>query len=55
MSKLLFGAIFLTLAGVTVAIAGPSAAPEIDPSSAISAVTLLLGGLVVVRGRKAKK
>jgi hypothetical protein len=27
------------------------AAPEIDPSSAVSALTLLVGGLVVVRGR----
>jgi hypothetical protein len=27
------------------------AAPEIDPSSAVSALTLLLGGLVVLRGR----
>jgi len=26
------------------------AAPEIDPSSAVSAITLLLGGLVVLRG-----
>jgi hypothetical protein len=27
------------------------AAPEIDPSSAVSALTLLVGGLVVLRGR----
>lgn len=27
-------------------------APEIDPSSAMSALTLLAGGLVVLRGRK---
>lgn len=36
---------------------GPSgtwsfAAPEIDPSSAVSAIALLFGGLAVVRGRK---
>jgi hypothetical protein len=31
------------------------AAPEIDPSSAVSALTLLLGGLVVLRGRFQKQ
>jgi hypothetical protein len=30
-------------------------APEIDPSSAMSAVTLLFGGLAVLRGRMSKK
>jgi hypothetical protein len=30
-------------------------APEIDPASAISGLTLLLGGLTVLRGRIAKK
>jgi len=30
-----------------------TAAPEIDPASAISAFTLLAGGLAVVRGRRA--
>jgi uncharacterized protein YdeI (BOF family) len=30
-------------------------APEIDPSSALSALTLLAGGLVVLRGRFSKK
>ena len=36
---------------------GPAvtSAPEIDPASAISGLTLLLGGLAVVRGRRAKK
>jgi hypothetical protein len=29
-------------------------APEIDPVSAISAITLLLGGLVVLRARKSR-
>jgi hypothetical protein len=33
---------------------GPVAAPEIDPASAVSALTLLMGGLAVVRGRKTK-
>jgi hypothetical protein len=30
----------------------PASAPEMDPSSAASALTLLLGGLAVVRGRR---
>jgi hypothetical protein len=30
-------------------------APEIDPASAMAGLTLLAGGLVVLRGRKAKK
>ena len=30
------------------------AAPEIDPTSAISGLTLLLGGIAVLRGRKAR-
>jgi hypothetical protein len=31
------------------------AAPEIDPSSAIAALTLLLGSVTVLRSRVAKK
>jgi len=30
----------------------PASAPEIDPTSAASGLTLLLGGLVVLRGRR---
>jgi hypothetical protein len=30
-------------------------APEIDPAGALSGMTLLLGGLAVVRGSRAKK
>jgi hypothetical protein len=33
----------------------PTAAPEIDPASAMSAFTLLSGGLVMLRGRRTKK
>jgi hypothetical protein len=32
----------------------PVGAPEIDAASAISGVTLLLGGLAVLRGRRTK-
>lgn len=34
---------------------GVVAAPEIDPASALSALTLLGGGLLVLRGRTRKK
>jgi hypothetical protein len=30
-------------------------APEIDPASALSALTLLMGGLAVIRGKKFAK
>jgi hypothetical protein len=33
----------------------PVSAPEIDPASAISGLSLLVGGLAVVRGRRGKK
>ena len=33
----------------------PTAAPEIDPASAMSAFTLLAGGLVMLRGRRSSK
>ena len=33
----------------------PVSAPEIDPASAMSAFTLLAGGLVLIRGRRARK
>jgi hypothetical protein len=32
----------------------PVKAPEIDPSSAMAGLTLMLGGLAVLRGRRAK-
>jgi hypothetical protein len=32
-----------------------AAAPEIDPAAALSGLTLLLGGLAVVRGSRSKK
>lgn len=38
-----------------VASAGFVAAPEIDPGSAITGVTLLLGGVAVLRGRRLRK
>jgi hypothetical protein len=35
---------------------GPAlSAPEIDPASAMSALTMLASGLVIVRGRRSKK
>jgi len=32
--------------------AAPASAPEIDPASGMSALTLLAGGLAMVRGRR---
>jgi hypothetical protein len=32
-----------------------TSAPEIDPAGALSGLTLLLGGLAIVRGRRIKK
>ena len=32
----------------------PAGAPEIDPSAAVAALTLLSGGLVVLRARRRK-
>jgi hypothetical protein len=33
----------------------PIAAPEIDPASAFAGLTLLAGGLAVLRGRRSRK
>jgi hypothetical protein len=33
-------------------VAGVAAAPEMDPASALSALTLLVGGVAVMRGRR---
>lgn len=52
-----YGIDVLAYAGLAIPVEGgppPGAAPEIDPASAMSALTLLLGGLTVLRGRKSK-
>lgn len=41
--------------GVPVEGGGPTSVPEIDPASITSAMTLLFGGLVVLRGRKFRR
>jgi hypothetical protein len=35
--------------------APPAKTPEIDPASAMAGLTMLAGGLVVLRGRRTKK
>ena len=54
----LIGTILMSAALVGIAQAvtvdGPVGAPEIDPASVISGVTLLMGGLTVLRGRRAR-
>jgi hypothetical protein len=43
--------LFLGVAGIALARVGP-AAPEIDPGSAVSALALVSGALLVIRGRR---
>ena len=45
----------LTVAGAASASVVVVQTPEIDPASAIAGLTLLAGGLAVMRGRIAKK
>jgi hypothetical protein len=45
----------MTVAGVVSATAVVARTPEIDPASAMAGLTLLAGGLAVLRGRIAKK
>jgi hypothetical protein len=45
----------LTKAGFVTVSSPTVAAPEIDPASAMSAFTLLLGGLAVMRGRRSER
>jgi hypothetical protein len=47
--------VLMTTCGVASAAAVVASAPEIDPASAMSGLTLLLGGIAVIRGRRAGK
>lgn len=54
--RTLLGVCLLSLSATVVAHAAVRvAAPEFDPASAVAAVTLLSGGLAVLRGRRMKK
>jgi hypothetical protein len=55
MKRKVIGILALTLTAVTTAYASAVPTPEIDPATAMSGLTLLLGGLAVVRGRIKKK
>lgn len=46
-----FGSLFLS-DGQVLATSSPSAAPEIDPQGAVEGLTLLAGGLLLIRGRR---
>lgn len=48
----LIGFTFLFLSATTFSFAGISVAPEIDASSAVGALALLTGGLLVLRSRR---
>jgi len=51
-SMKLFG-IFLLLVGMSAAaLATPSAVPEIDPGSVVSALALISGSLLLIKGRR---
>jgi hypothetical protein len=51
------GVVGAAMAAAPVTAVPPNAvsAPEIDPATAFIGLTLLLGGLAVVRGRRSKK
>jgi hypothetical protein len=51
MSKMI-GFSLLLLGSASIAFAGITVAPEIDGASAVSAVVLLSGGLLVLRARR---
>ena len=57
MLKKALATVAVALGGVMCAHASvpPAAAPEIDPGSAMAALTLLGGGLAVLRGRIRRK
>jgi len=51
----LLGVLFLSFAATAAAFgAARVSAPELDPASAMAALTLLTGGLAVLRGRRRK-
>jgi hypothetical protein len=55
MRKTLGFMIFVLGTSVSALIAGPTApAPEIDPAAGMAALTLMSGGLLVIRGRRKK-
>jgi hypothetical protein len=43
-----------TRAGIHAAVVAATSAPEIDPAGMLSGLTLLAGGLAVLRGRRRK-
>ncbi|HEV7138313.1 MAG TPA: hypothetical protein VGN43_16885 [Steroidobacteraceae bacterium] len=50
------GVLFLSFSATAVAFGAVRAtAPELDPASAMAALTLLSGGLAVLRGRRKKQ
>ena len=53
MQKLL-GFLLIVTATFTVAMAGETVAPEIDPATGVSALCVVAGALLVIRGRRKK-
>jgi LPXTG-motif cell wall-anchored protein len=50
----IMGLAFLMIGASVSCMAGLSAVPEVDPASAVGALALLAGGLLVIRGRRKK-
>ena len=46
---------FVLLIGVTGSLMAGTTTPEIDSNSAVAAIALVSGGLLVLRGRRVKK
>ncbi len=53
--KTLFGFMMMFIAVAASAFGGQSTAPEIDAATGVAAITLLSGGMLVLRSRRAKR
>lgn len=48
----IIGMALITIAAAAIALAAPAVGPEIDPGSATSALALLAGAALIIRGRR---
>jgi len=53
--SVILASVILCTAGVALAVPPPSAAPEIDPGMATGALSVLIGGALILLGRREKK
>jgi hypothetical protein len=47
--------LFIGMTGAAMAVVATTAAPEIDPGSAMTGLAMLSGTLAIIRGRRVKK